>query len=307
MARKEIKFHKLTWVHVDKMSEEDARVIKRRFRFHQLDLNDCIEPVQRPKLDTYRPYFFLVVHLPQYDAENKKIIMQQLNVFVGKHYVVTATQEDIPALAKYWNSYVRKSKRHLPYDNLKNNAGYLLYKILDVTFRQATSVIDSFGKKISDIEDRVYADENNAAVRGIARIRRDIFTLKQMLEPQVRIVGQLVSLKESFISSELAVYFDDVQDYLEKLWSSVLIYKDTVDGLHNTNESMISLRTNEVIKMLTVVSVALLPLTLLTGIYGMNVQGLPFAGSPLGIVIIFAILLGIIIGIIVFSKRRNLI
>ncbi|MFA6908296.1 MAG: magnesium transporter CorA family protein [Patescibacteria group bacterium] len=306
MSRQEVKINKLIWLHIDQVTEEDTRYLQNRFRFHLLDLKDCLGTTQRPKVDFYPRYAFFVFHFPYYDEQQQRIRIHELMVFAGRQYLVTVTNEPLPTLRKYWNSFVSKSKRAVSYDPLKNNSGYLLYKILDVMYRQYLPIIDSTGELVTDLEDKVYTQQDRETVFRLAVARRQVLTIRRILEPQVLIVGRLVAAKYTFFSKDLEVYFDDVHDYLEKALITVDAYKDTIEGLHETNQSLLTQRTNDTIKTLTVISVALLPLTVITGYYGMNVVGLPFATHDSGLWIITILLVGLFLGIIGIARRQRL-
>jgi len=130
---------------------------------------------------------------------------------------------------------------------------------------------------------------------------------RSILDPQIIIIDKLVNIKKPFISKDLSVYFDDIHDYLEKTSVTLDNYYEIINGLHATNESMISLKTNEVIKTLTVISVALLPMTLLASIYGMNIKDLPFTDHPFGLWVIFGAMFIFILIAIYVSRKKNLI
>ncbi|HCM68405.1 MAG: hypothetical protein A2898_00570 [Candidatus Kerfeldbacteria bacterium RIFCSPLOWO2_01_FULL_48_11] len=306
MSREVVTINKLTWMHVEQVNEDDAKFLREHYKFHPLDIKDCLGVTQRPKLDIYPRYIFLVFHFPYLDEGKRKVRVHELMVFAGRHYLITVTNEVLPSLKKYWTSFVSKSKRAVAYDPLKNNSGYLLYKILDTMFRESLPIVDAMGEKVSDLEEQVYADQGRDTVYNLAYLRRKIFKLRRILEPQAQIVGKLVVNRQEFFSRDLEAYFDDVHDLVEKSVVAVESFRDTLEGLHETNQSLISQRTNDTIKTLTVISVALLPLSVITGYYGMNVVGLPFASHPIGLLIITVVLVAMFLGVIGIARQRRL-
>ncbi|MBU0598384.1 magnesium transporter CorA family protein [Patescibacteria group bacterium] len=307
MSLKTVAIFKLRWIHISPISDEDIGYLEQNFRFHNLDLKDCREGVQRPKLDIYKHYLFMIFHFPMFNKQTRRVGIQSLNVFLGEDYLITATNDRDHFLERYFNRFRKSGKRSLHYDPFKNNASYLLYKIIDIMYHRTLPVINEIGVYLSEVEEEVYSHKNKDATTNLSIIRRNILNLRRILEPQLKMVDRLVHMKASFFSEKLSVYYDDVHDYLENMWAALGNYKDTLDGLFNTNESFINQRTNEVIKTLTVISVALLPMTLVASIYGMNVTNLPLADHPIGIWVILFILASIVLASIYFAKRKKII
>lgn len=305
-----IKFNKiyhLRWVHITDITNEDIGYLEKHFKFHPLDIKDCREGVQRPKLDIYPGYFFMIFHFPIYDERTRRVSISSLNVFLGKDYLITLTIEPDKFLNNYFERMQKKAKSGFKFDELKNSPAYLLYKIIDIRYRQSFSIINVVSKQLSAVEEEVYTNQNKEATANLAIIRRNIMSLRRILEPQLKMVDRLVNLKSPLIADKLSVYYDDVHDYIENTWSAFESYRDTIDGLYSTNDSMINQKTNEVIKTLTIISVALLPMTLIASIYGMNVEGLPFASHPIGLWVIFMLMGVIVLGSIYFARRNNMI
>ncbi|MFZ6036440.1 MAG: magnesium transporter CorA family protein [Patescibacteria group bacterium] len=299
--------HRLRWIHISSLAEADIAFLQKEFDFHPLDLKDCLEGVQRPKLDPYEKYLFMIFHFPEYDQETRRVGIRSLDVFLGKDFLVTITNEPDMFIEDYLVALRKKNHKGFPYDPLKNSAAYLLYKIIDGRYHKTLPVINEVGQYLNEVEEDVYSSRNKAATTNLAIIRRNVLNLRRIMEPQIKMVDRLVNMKNQAISSKLQVYFDDVHDYLENMWSALENYRDFVDSMYDTNESFINQRTNEVIKMLTVISVALLPMTLIASIYGMNVTGLPFADHPIGIWMIFGLMAGIVFGSIYLARRNNII
>jgi len=307
MAVKSATIYNLKWIHISAISDEDIGYLEQRFRFHPLDIRDCREGVQRPKLDIYPNYLFMIFHFPVFNPEIRRVTSVPLNVFLGKKFIITLTSEPNDVLESYFSRLRKKTKRTFKYDQLKNSSGYLLYKILDILYHKSLPVINDIGRFLPDVEEEVFSNRNKEATTDLAIIRRNILNLRRVLEPQLFMVGKLVDFKSSLIDDKLSVYFDDVHDYLENIWAALENYSDTIDGLYNTNESLTNQKTNEVIKTLTIISVALLPMTLVSSIYGMNVEGLPFANHPIGLWLIFLVMGIIVAGSIYFARRNNMI
>lgn len=302
--RRELSIHNIVWHYIENTSAKDVQFLAEHFRFHPLDLQDCYELSQWPKLDQYPNYFFIVFHLPHYDQKTRRIRFHELNVFIGRNYLITLTPEPIPLLNEYFQELTEKSARKPKHDKLKNTTGYLLYKILDLLFDNSAHVLDTLNQMILETEEDVYSDRVKHAAREIGVIHRNIMNLRRILKPQVRIFRQIAIAHPAFIPPTLSVYFDDVQDTLERMWSAVTTYKENVEGLHNTNESLINQQTGQVVKILTLIQALSVPGLLLTGFYGMNLEGLPFINHSDWIVL-FLIATTFLIGIYIYYSYRK--
>jgi len=307
MAIKIATMERMRWVNISPITEKDIGYLGKEFHFHPLDLADCREGSQRSKLDVYRWYLFMILHFPIFDKETRRVGFRSLNVFVGRNYLVTATNDTINRLNDYFQKTEKRIEGQSGKDPLRGSSSFLLYKIIDMLYRRTLPVINEIGHYLSTTEEEIFSGHNKEATADLAIVRRNILNLRRILEPQLKMVDRLVNMKTVVHSEKLSVYYDDVHDYMENMWSILGNYQDTVNGLYSTNESMVNQKTNEVIKILTLISVALLPMTLIASIYGMNVEGLPFADHPIGLWIIFLLMVGIVWAAIYIAKKNRLI
>jgi len=300
-----VKTQHLTWININDPDESTADYLKKlKKRFHPLNIQDCIEINQTPKIDIYRHYTFLVLHFPVYHFKEQRIRIYELNIFIGKNYLITVPEVEIDILEKYFKYYknvVAKKESK----GFKGTSSFLLYKILDRIYRSTLPLINTIGKNIDQAEEQIYGERTKLAVKELMVIRRNVLHLRRIIEPQLLIITTLANLKVKFFSEEISVYYKDIRDYLNRVWATIQGYKDFVEGLNDTNEALISHRTNEVIKALTIISVSLLPLTLISGIYGMNIVGLPFASHPQALFIISGIMVAVLVGTLFFLKKKD--
>jgi len=300
MAVKTIKTQDFNWYYLTDFSNEELAFLKNNFKFHPLDLKDCGGEIQRSKIDLYRNYLFLVLQLPALDTVRKKVVINQVYFFIGKNYLVSITREKFKPINNFFYKII--NNKFFREESFSKGSGYLLYKILDIMLRQSWLVHGYLDQEIKQIETEIDEGHGKRIVFNIASLRRIILRLKAIVDPQRLVTNALSKLDVSFLTKEMAIYFDDLDDFIEKNIFILEGYRDRILTLHEINESLISYRTNKVMKILTVFSVALLPLTLLSGIYGMNIN-LPFSHSPDVILLFFGGLLLIIVGIFLILKK----
>ena len=300
MAIRSIKAHTITWYYLTDFGSEELQFLKKNFKFHPLDLKDCAGEPQRSKVDVYKNYLFAVMQFPYLDGRRVKI--NQLYFFVGKDYIVSIAL----ARAKHHNNFFYKvvHNQKLREEAFAHDSGYLLYRILDVLLRNSWAIHRQLDGEVLRIETEIDEGHGKKSVFDIAAMRRMILQLKAIIDPQRLVTNTLSRIDTVFLDKEIGVYFDDLDDFVDKMWFSLESYKDRVLSLQEINESLVSYRTNQIMKVLTGASVGLLPLTLLSGIYGMNID-LPFSTDPHLVWSLFLAVLLVIVGVFVYLRKKD--
>lgn len=302
MPIKTIKSKDLTWYNIDDPNKEVVDFLRDNFTFHPLDFKDVLGEAQHPKLDTYKDYLFIVLHFPGLNKQSNQISDNEIDIFIGPDYLITIQKKRYKVIKDTFFRLLGNQKLKKEY--MSQGPGFLLYKILDILYHQSNTALSHINRNIRQTEKNIF-DQDKNAVRELADLRRQILQFRAILDPQRVIINHLTHLNRGYLSKDMNIYFDDIADYLNKAWMISGNYKEIIDGLHETNESLISDRTNQVIKVLTVISVGMLPLTLLSGIYGMNIEGLPWAHNPGSVWGIFLGLLGVIFLTILYFKKKK--
>jgi len=262
----------LTWIHLDSPSLERAQELAGRFGWHPLDVEDVMSKRQRPKVDDYADegYLFAVLHFPVYDRTIQRLNAAELDAFVGPDYLVTLpTVELLPITRLYRRCEEDAAFREQLFSK---GSGRLLYEVLDDLFDYCFPILDKIGHKLDSLEDDVFEGRSEEVVRDISNAKQEIISYRKIIKPERSTLRLLERHVERFLPEELELYFDDIVDAAERIWDILDNYKEVIEALEDTNESVISHRQNDVLRILTVFSVVLLPLTLITGFFGMNVR-----------------------------------
>lgn len=304
MAIKILHGDKINWYNIDEPNETTLNYLRENFKFHPLDFKDVLGTVEQPKIDIYNNYLFLIFHFPEFNKELHQIKAREIDTFLGKDYLVTIQKEKFKPLSQCFYRCLKNPK--VKYDFFKGDSGYLLYKVLDYLFINVLPITDIIGHQIDQLEQNIYSEEKvKNIIKDLAITRRNILYLRRIIDPQRVVIKLLTKVKKDFLSDESSIYFDDISDYIEKIWVILESYKGISQTLFETRESLMTQRTNEVIKMLTIFSVALMPLTLLASIYGMNITGLPFSNAPFFVWLLFGSMILFIGLIIAYFKKRE--
>ena len=293
----------LRWVNIDEPRLADRLWLAENFAFHELDLEDVASHNQRPKVDEYEDYLFLVMQFPRFDKESGRLHAAELDVFVGPDYVITLPNEEIlPLPALFERVQTRDDVRD---ELMSKGSGFLLYEILDRTVDASFPMLGQLGRKLRRLEDDIFEGGRSAEiVRDISNAKQEIINFRAIIRPQRAVFRALERAKQRYLTEELDIYFDDLTDASERIWDVLENFMEIVQGLESTNESVLSHRLNDGLRVLTAVSVILLPLTLVASLFGMNVH-FPGEGSPIAFWIILVTMLAILGGMVLFFRRRG--
>jgi magnesium transporter len=264
--------HGLTWIHLDAPTAEEATQLAGRFGWHPLDIEDVLSKRQRPKIDEYldEGYLFAVLHFPVYDRAVQRLNAAELDFFTGQNYLVTFASVELLPVTRLFRRC--EEDEELRNQLFSKGSGYLLYHVLDDLFDYCFPILDKIGHKLDSIEDDMFEGRAEDVVRDISNVKQEIISYRKIIKPERSTLRVLERQVERFLPEELELYFDDIVDASERIWDLLDNYKEVIEGLESTNESVISHRQNDTLRILTVFSVVLLPLTLITGIFGMNVR-----------------------------------
>jgi magnesium transporter len=294
----------LTWIHLDSPSLERAQELAERFGWHPLDVEDVMSKRQRPKVDDYADegYLFAVLHFPVYDRIIQRLNAAELDAFVGPDYLVTLpTVELLPLTRLYRRCEEDEAFREQLFSK---GSGRLLYEVLDDLFDYCFPILDKIGHKLDSLEDDVFEGRSEEVVRDISNVKQEIISYRKIIKPERSTLRLLERHVERFLPEELELYFDDIVDAAERIWDILDNYKEVIEALEDTNESVISHRQNDVLRILTVFSVVLLPLTLITGFFGMNVK-FPGFGTAWAFWTIFSVMVLSLAGLLGFFKYKR--
>src|SRR5215472_1853746 len=262
----------LTWIHFGAPTLEAAQTLAERFGWHPLDVEDVLSKRQRPKVDEYADdgYLFAVLHFPAYDRAVQRLNAAELDVFVGPDYLVTLPTVELKPVSRLFE---RCEENEAFREQLfAKGSGRLLYEVLDDLFDYCFPILDKIGHKLDSLEDDVFEGRSEEVVRDLSNVKQEIISYRKIIKPERSTLRLLERHVERFLPEELEEYFDDIVDAAERIWDMLDNYKEVVEALEDTNESVINHRQNDILRVLTLFSATLLPLTLITGVFGMNVH-----------------------------------
>src|ERR671919_1304350 len=299
---KEVTARGLTWVHLERIDADSLQELALRFGWHELDQEDVLSKRQRPKLDEYAEYLFVVLHFPVYDTAIQRLNAGELDFFLGHDYLVTLPNVELLPVSRLFARC--RDDEDLRDDLFSKGSGYLLYHVLDDLFDYCFPILDKIGHKLDRIEDEMFEGRSEEVVRDISNAKQEIISYRKIVKPERATLRVLERYTQRFLPEELELYFDDIVDAAERIDDLLDNYKEVVEGLESTNESVISHRQQYRLHILTVVSVVVLPLTLIASVFGMNVL-FPGEGSREAFWVILGILVATLVGMLGLFRWKH--
>ena len=296
----------LRWVNIERQTPLESAWLEEHFEFHPLDLEDVLSRNQRPKIDEYPDYVFIVLHFPVFDPQVKRLNAGELDIFVGPDYLVTIQNAPLQPVEYLFERC--RQKEELREQLFARGSGYLLYRIVDDSFDYCFPMLRKIGNKLDALETEIFEESRSEdIVRDISNAKQEIINFRKVIRPQRPVLRDLEKLEQPFLApegGELEIYFDDIGDSHERIWDMLENYKEVVEALEETNEAYISHRLNDILRVLTAISVIVLPLTLIASLWGMNVA-VPGEGDPEDFYIVCGGLLILLIGMLTYFRSRR--
>jgi magnesium transporter len=299
----------LRWVKIDRPSALEWGWLEEHFEFHGLDLEDVLSRNERPKIDEYPDYLFIVLHFPVFDPSVRRLNAGELDIFVGEDFLITIPNQPLQPVEYLFERC--RAKEELRDQIFSRGSGYLLYRIVDDGFDYCFPMLRKIENKLDALEQDIFSGRSEEVVRDISNAKQEIINFRKVIRPQRPVLRDLEGVKGRFLAPDfdLEIYFDDIVDAHERIWDLLETYKEVVEGLEDTNESVISHRVNDVLRVLTAISVIVLPLTMIASVFGMNV-GLPGGGDPadgfsVSFLVIVLVMVGILVGMVTYFRRRG--
>src|SRR4051794_16433146 len=292
----------LRWINIERPRGVDQAWLEERFEFHPLDYEDVISRNQRPKVDEYDDYLFIVLHFPRYDKAVGRLNAAEVDLFVGPDFLITLPNESLQPIEYLFESV--RTNEQLREELFSKGPGYLLYKIVDDLVDASFPMLRKIGNKLERIEEEIFEGNSAEVVRDISNVKQEIINFRKIVRPQRSAFADLERNKARYMAEDMDIYFEDINDASERVWDMLENYKEVVEALESTNEAQIAHRTNETFRVLTAISVIVLPLTLVASIWGMNV-GVPGEQSVTAFWVIVIAMVGLLGAMVYYFRRRG--
>jgi magnesium transporter len=291
----------VTWININGLRHVDEiEHIGEQYGLHPLVLEDIVNTSQRPKIDEYEDYLFVVLKMLYYD-QDENITIEQVSLVLGENYVLTF-QEAKGDVFDTIRERLRRGKGRIR--TLKSD--YLLYTLIDAVVDHYFSIVETLGNKIEDLETDLFAGnaKDNINVE-VQQLKREILKVRRAIFPLREVINRIEKIEHQLIYKRTVTYFRDIYDHLIQVSENIDIYREMIWSLMDMYMTTISNKMNEVMKVLTIIATIFIPLTFIAGIYGMNFEHIPELHYRYSYFILWGVMIMIFIGMLFYFKRKK--
>ena len=303
MTYQQLTGSRVTWINITNITPDDVEQIRRAFPYiHPLTLEDMLSPIERPKIDDDDDYIFVVAHFPLWDSVNRLTRASEVDFLVSRNYIITIHDGVLKPLTQLAAAIeVNETERQ---SLLGRSSSHAFYVMLDRLVDYIFPILRKVDANIRGIEEAIFSADEDALIRDIALVRRDIIAQRRIIRHLVPILDNLERKERPIIHAALDEYFGDILDHLQRARDIIDEDAEIMGGLAETADTLISHRINGVIRILTVFSVIMLPLTFLTGVYGMNIE-LPLAEHNAAFLIVVGLMITVVVVMLTYFRYRK--
>lgn len=303
---RQIQTQKLSWMHIVRPGENEIQYLRDHFDFHPLDLEDCVNIAQRPKVDAYDRYIFLILLFPYYQRSSRAILAAEVDFFIGPNYLISVSDGKHELIDGFFNDCLKSQVYRDRF--LSDTPAHLLYEILHRFQDGMFPMLDHMSEDIGAIENQIFNGAEQRMVRDILLIKRNIVNFRRIVNAHKSTLRKLMDIRRTglfALPADLSLYFSNSIDRSKDVWEILEIHKETINAFQETNDSLISFKLNDVMRVLTAISVSLLPATLLASLFGMNAKWLPFIDHQYGFWVVLLIMVTVVTSILTYFKRKG--
>jgi len=291
----------VTWINLDGIHRvEIVEALGKSFDLHPLILEDILNTGQRPKLEDFSGYLYIVLKMITYGDSNGAVKVEQVSLVLGPNFVISF-QEAEGDIFDPVRDRIRTAKGRIR----KRGADYLAYSLIDAVVDNYFVVLEKFGEEIEDLEEELVSEPTSDTIQDIHRMKREMIFLRRSVWPLREVVSGLRRGESPLINKETAVYLGDAYDHIIQVIDTVESYRDMVAGMLDIYLSSLTYKMNQIMKVLTIIATIFIPLTFLTGVYGMNFHFMPELGWRWSYPIFWAVSAGIVIWMLFYFKRKK--
>ena len=303
MTMHKISTQQVTWIDIVHPSSADVQNLRAILPYiHPLHFEDILSPTERPKLDEMDNYLYVVLHFPRWDKQAAITRAREVDFVVGRDYLVTAHDGELPPLQVLRQSCdIDQLQRQ---QLLAKSGAALFYAMVRRLLDYIEPILSKIGGNVANIEDAIFDQDSRHLIQKISLVRRDIIAMRRIIRSQIGVLEALSNLEHVIIQEGMDEYFGDVDDKIKRYRDTLDEYYEVINGLADTANMLATYRINDVMRVLTVISVIILPLSLITGVYGMNID-LPLAEHPVAFIVISVGMVVLAVGMLAWFRIRG--
>lgn len=301
-------FGNVEWIHLFEPQKDEIIDLVEKYDFHELIEEDLLELTNQEKIDVYEEYMFIVVNFPKYNSEKKKYFLNEFSIILGKNIIVTMTKFDTSHIKSIIEEYWEELKTRESDEDFKISPYYILYKILDTMYDKSIKMLTQSSKDVVNLEDQLFSSNKleKILLENLTIKKRNIVSLKHTFAPHKEILDELQNALPKFYKEDLDVYFEDLEYKLEKIMNTISISFENIESLADTYNSLMNIKTNSMIGVLTIFSAITWILTLISWIYWMNISLPGQENTSFFSILMLVMWIVCIVLLLIFKKKKRI-
>ncbi|MBS3813202.1 magnesium/cobalt transporter CorA [Candidatus Bipolaricaulota bacterium] len=288
------------WIDIEGSEFDKLEEISEDFGLHPLSIEDSENKRQRPKLELFSDYIFLIIRTPNPDLEQGEVDSLQLALFLGENFLITVHREDIKSIEEISE---KLNKGGTPF--ITKGPDFLAHSIVDYSVDRFLTILEGFDHRVEEIEDSILDNPSEEILQKISDVRGEILYLQRVINPLRDEIGKLTRRSPGLVSDEVKVYFRDIEDNLTRCIELLINYRELISGTRDMYMTSISNRMNEVMQTLTIIATIFIPLTFIAGVYGMNFSFIPELDWQWGYFWVLGVMGLVTVGMVVYFKSKD--
>ncbi|MBN2070467.1 MAG: magnesium/cobalt transporter CorA [Candidatus Krumholzibacteriota bacterium] len=291
----------VTWINIDGLHDvEMLEKLGERFDIHPLVLEDIISVGQRPKLDDFDNYIFIVLRMLSYDDKNDELLSEQVSLILGANFVISFQEREGDVFEP-----IRERLRGKKGRIIKQGADYLAYTLLDIVVDNYFTILEKVGDRMEAMDEVIVENPDPENLQEIQAIKHEMIFIRKSIWPLREVISGLERLESKLIRHSTHIYLRDVYDHTIQVIDTVESLRDMISGLLDIYMSSVSNRMNEVMKVLTIIATIFIPITFIAGIYGMNFESMPELKISWAYPAVWGVIIAVIAGMVVYFKKKK--
>jgi len=291
----------ITWINIDGIHDTDMlSKLGDCFGFHPLILEDILNTEQRPKVEDFTDYIYVVLKMIDYEKNLKEVTFDQVSIILGKNYLISLHERPLDIYETVKNT-LKKDRSKIR----KAGSDYLAYLLMDSIIDNYFSVLENVGERIENIENKIITNPSPKTLKATHNLKRDMLFMRKSVWPLREVISKLERGEISLIKNSTRIYIRDIYDHIIQVIDTIETYRDMLSGMIDIYLSSISNRLNEVVKILTIISTIFIPITFIASIYGMNFKFIPEFSWKWSYPVVWFIMLAVIITMVIYFKRKK--
>jgi magnesium transporter len=291
--------NQFVWLDMQDPQDADIALLRDEFHFHPLAIEDAVRHHERPKVDSYDDYYFLIFYAITYDEVTNRLHNEAMNLFIGANYIVSVHEGEVSAIDETIKRWQKDE------EEFGNDAGALLYALLDTITDDYFPVIDKLADRVEALEEQIFERFQESALQDVFSLKRDLLSIRRIVAPERDVLNVLIRREVPIFERNSILYLQDVYDHIVRITDSIDTYRDLLSSALDAFLSVQSNRLNQIVKILTITSIVLMSDALIAGIYGMNFEFMPELHWPYGYPFALGLMLLVGVGLVLFFRKRK--